>query len=251
MLNKLNLSCGCIFNHNCSTFNKRKNKETATIVQSPLRKMPFVCYQTINFRGKKTFDETKSQQLGITNLHTLRENGVRGESLSVKKNKHFLPKIKDCGITQIIDLKTADFSNKFGETAKSYGLEYHHYPIDSSVTPTREIIDNLPSLFEDINRGNFYISCAQGMHRTDIAMALNYIFNPLSEQTPPVLYGHQTEKGLRSDDIMKRVNSVFRELNESDKEKLGLKNFDEEAFKKRKSRLLDFNLKYNKDFKGQ
>ena len=165
-----------------------------------------------NFCAKdKTFNLRGIESLEIPNLHATGENGVRGESLSKKGNKKYAPLIKEHGITQIIDLKTTDYSPKFENYINSQGLIYNHYPIDSEKVSAREIIDNLPKMFEQINKGNFYISCAQGLHRTDIAMTLNYFFNPEADSEPPVLYGHKTEKGLRFDDIFRAYSFKGRQ----------------------------------------
>lgn len=41
-----------------------------------------------------------------------------------------------------------------------------------------QIISSLPLLFELMDKGGFYIACAMGRHRTDIAIALYYVMHP-------------------------------------------------------------------------
>ena len=182
-------------------------------------------------------------KLGIPNLRKVSENGVRGESLSKKSNKAFLEKMTSLGITTILDLRTADHSDRFSEFCKRNGLEYFHFPIDKAQTDCRLIIDNLPKMIDLINNSRFYIACAQGLHRTDIALALTYVFDR-KKDVPPLLYGHILEHGLREEDIARRLNNVFQNLQDEDRVKLGLEDFTQEEFKSRKKRLLAYSRQY-------
>ena len=201
----------------------------------------YYAYYPVKLHNKPKNNLKNILKLPIQNLHIINGTSVRGESLSHKKNIKYLSAMKNYGIKQIIDLKTADFSGKFLILANKNGLDYHHYEIDSQVTPTREIIDKLPSFFEQMNKGHYYIACAQGMHRTDIAMSINYVFNPKASSEPPVLYGHKTKNGLRFNDIATRLNSIYKELTLEDRKKLGLENFDENTFKTKKKALISKN----------
>lgn len=188
--------------------------------------------------NNKIYEILKSN---IPNFYFLPNNSARGESLSHKNNKNMLPIIKACGIERIIDLKTTDFNSNFEDLVTKNNMCYYHFPIDSYTTSTKEIIKNLPAFFEQINKGHYYIACAQGLHRTDIAMSINYVFNPKASHIPPILYGHRNKKGLRMDDIAKRLNSIYKELSDEDKIRLGYKNFDEKIFKAKKKMLFQYN----------
>ncbi|MBQ7450583.1 hypothetical protein IJS77_04130 [bacterium] len=205
--------------------------------------------RTYNFNSRKNtvkFCAVNSSEgiesLNIPNIHSLPNCSARGECLYHKNNKSMLPLIRNYGINQIIDLKTADFNENFRDFVRRNNMDYHAFPIDAGTTPTRQIINSLPSFFEQINKGHYYIACAQGMHRTDIALSINYVFNPQRSQTPPILYGHRRRNGLRTDDIVKRLNNIFKELTDLDKIKIGYKNFDENIFKALKKMLFRFNL---------
>ena len=139
----------------------------------------------------------------------------------------------------MLDLRTADHSDRFGEFCRQNGLEYFHFPIDKAQTDCRTIIDNLPKMIDLMNNSRFYIACAQGLHRTDIALALTYVFD-CNKDVPPLLVGHIRERGLREEDIARRLNSVFQNLQPEDRGKLGLENFPLDVFKCRKKRLLAF-----------
>lgn len=201
----------------------------------------------ISFKSSKKPISKEILNLNIPNLRFINDNCVRGESLSSKRNKHKLEVLKNFGLEQVIDLRTSDHSDKFRDYVEHNGVKYSHFPIDAEVMSTREIIDFLPDFFNAINKGNFYIACAQGLHRTDIALAINYLFNEKAEE-PPILYGHQTTKGVRVDDIFQRTNAIFKNLNEEDRNKLNLNDYDETAYKDKKTKLMEINNIYNKKF---
>ncbi len=181
--------------------------------------------------------------IDIPNLHSLDSQGLRGESLSIKKNQRFLPALKNLGIKHIIDLKTSDFSKNFQYKVEENSMTYLHFPMDAKNTSDRQIIEILPELFNIINNGDFYIACAQGLHRTDIALSVNYIFNKNETGNPPILYGHIENSSVRFSDIFRRTNSIFNSLTDEDRKKLGLEDFDEEKYKAKKKELMDFNMK--------
>ena len=198
-------------------------------------------YPFIAFCGKEEHRNYNNVKVDIPNFHSVNGKGLRGESLSIKRNSKFLPLLHDLGIKHIIDLKTSDFSKNFQANVEKNSMTYSHFPIDSEKTSDREIINNLPELFEIINNGDFYIACAQGLHRTDIALAINYIFNKDAIENPPILYGHLEKSSVRVSDIFRRTNSIFKSLTGEDRKKLGLENFDENKYKAKKKELMEFN----------
>lgn len=179
----------------------------------------------------------------IPNLSQIGPNEYRGEALSSPKNRKFLNKISLCGVKTIIDLRDKFNSKDYPSLCEKFNINYVNIPIDASSVPTRQIVDSLPELFEKINSGNFYIHCAQGLHRTDIALALNYVFNPKSDN-PPVLPGHYRNGEFKFEDISRRLNSVKNALTEEDMRKIGLKSEDfDKTFKNRKKELIEYNKK--------
>lgn len=152
-------------------------------------------------------------ELKIDNLYPTINGGYRGCSLSSKRNSWSLPKFFEAGIETIIDLRTADHTDRFRRQCEEVGFEYYHFPLDSKNTPTEEIVVFLPELIRIIDRGNFYIACAMGLHRTDIALSLYYLFNPNQEIPIPELIGHKLDNGeLKYEDIFRRANAVFNAL---------------------------------------
>ena len=110
------------------------------------------------------------------------------------------------GVRRIIDLRTADHSDKLPSACSLLGLEYAHVPVDSMVQRAAALAERLPTLFRMLDEDGFYISCQQGRHRTDIALALYYFFHNASEV--PVMIGHIKDGKLRCDDIMRRINAM-------------------------------------------
>ena len=144
-------------NINTKILNDNKNDEINSITNKT----------DISFKGLNTKYITLGiDKLNIPNLHILSNFSVRGESLSNKNNKRFIPLVKRYGIEQIIDLKTTDYSENFEKLIRTAKMDYHHYPIDSSTISSREIINILPDFFEQINnyhslylvRGRNYVS---------------------------------------------------------------------------------------------
>lgn len=206
-------------------------------------------FPNISFKGNKQVIDTKRIcELDIPNIRCANKSGVRGESLSHKRNRKFIPLMKEAGVKQVIDLKTADHSSNFKELVENNGLKYSHFPMDSENTTDEQIIEYLPEFFKAINDGDFYIACAQGMHRTDIALTVNYFFNKDAEQEPPILHGHQSKNGVRYSDIFRRTNSIFKSLTPESRAILGLEDFDEKKYKEKKSQLVQINDEYNRSF---
>lgn len=154
-------------------------------------------------------------ELKIDNLHPTINGGYRGCSLSSKRNLWALPTFLEAGITTIIDLRTADHTDRFRRQCQDLGFEYYHFPLDSKNTPTEQIVAFLPELIRVIDKGDFYIACAMGLHRTDIALSLYYLFSRNQEAPIPELVGHKLDNGeLKYEDIFRRANAVFKAIND-------------------------------------
>lgn len=193
-------------------------------------------------KRRRKINWDKISGMRITNLAFVDKKGVRGETLSSKRNRHYLFDLKGCGIENVIDLREKYVNTRYADFCKNAGLQYFNIPIDSSTVSDEEIIENLPLLINLINGGNFYISCAQGLHRTDIALALNYVFNPKSK-IPPLMLGHFRGNGLKSEDIIRRINSIAKKASEQDIKKMGWECSDkfQEEFHARKKELVQYN----------
>ena len=151
-------------------------------------------------------DYSEIDSCGIWNLAPVFGRGLRGETLSAGRTRRWVESVMRMGVRRIIDLRTADHSDRLPSACSLLGLEYAHVAVDSMVQSPAALAERLPTLFKMLDEDGFYISCQQGRHRTDIALALYYFFHNASEV--PVMIGHIKDGQLRCDDIMRRINAM-------------------------------------------
>lgn len=206
----------------------------------------------MDFMGHTTVPKSESSQnqtsheisasilsLPIANISRVNDHIIRGETLWASRNRRYLQEVKDAGIEVIIDFRTADFTEKFSELCGRIGLEYRHYPIDKANQSDDELWRVLPEMFDLLDNRNCYISCQQGLHRTDIALAIYFMFH--CPETVPKLIGHIKKGTLRCDDVMRRINSLYKALTQETAEKAGLPQISETEFQLRRKMLLNGN----------
>ena len=184
------------------------------------------------------------KQYPIVDLAPVYDKGVRGRTMSGRGSNWLLAKVRDAGVKVIIDLRTADHTDRYDRNVADAGLEYHSLPIDSRNTDVHQIISSLPLLFELMDKGGFYIACAMGRHRTDIAIALYYVMHPsVPFEEVPEMRGHRNveKKEFRCDDIATRLNSIIKAITPDELAMLGLPADYEAEFLRRKKHLFDVN----------
>ena len=177
----------------------------------------------------------------IQNIDTA-YGGVRGTTLSFRHNMRYWQTVVDSGIRTIIELRDEDHSDRLCRMCEIHGIRYFAFPMDSHSVPNEVIASRLQEFFELIDNGDFYIACAMGLHRTDMALAIYWMFHGADcGLNPPVLKGH-TESGEL---ILNRLqNKVFRRLNSlytylTDNNIIPV--LDRTTFAQRKRDLIDFN----------
>ena len=178
-------------------------------------------------------DIAKLSELGIRNVHSVFGRGVRGETLA--RGCHMgqtLEDVKAAGVRTIIDLRTADHNDKLCRRCFDIGICYLHVPTDAKTMGSEELAATLPTLFDAIDGNGFYLSCQQGLHRTDIALALYFFYHDDCEV--PQMVGHCTKAFLRCDDIMRRINMMRPFFPET----------TEVMFAERRKRFLAFNRNF-------
>lgn len=215
---------------------RNKIKPNAGIMTHNLSfvKQPNVLYETL-------------RQNPIVDLAPVYDRGVRGRTLSARGSNWLLAKLRESGVKTIIDLRTADHTDRYDNSVADVGLEYHNIPIDSRNTDVHQIIASLPTLFSLMDRGDFYISCAMGRHRTDIAIALYYVLHPsVPFEYVPKMKGHRNieKKSFRCEDIATRLNSVMKAMSPDEFKLLGLSANYELEFNRRKKHLFDVNRNF-------
>ena len=175
-------------------YENNKNNFVSKIDTGALEILSVYNKHNINFKQmslqKAIITKDMVNSYRVPNLNVVENCGLRGETLSSRKNRWFLDKLKMLGVTDVIDLRDMYSSEQYPEMCQTAGVKYHSIPIDSFRIDTRKIIDKMPELFNILDNKNYYIACALGLHRTDIALAINYFFNPLEHEVP-TMYGHQ------------------------------------------------------------
>ena len=168
--------------------------------------------------------------LGIGNLRSVFGRGARGETLAHGRHMgRTIEGVREAGLRTVVDLRTADHNGKLSRRCAEVGLAYWHLPVDARTVGPEALSAVLPRLFRILDGDGFYLSCQQGLHRTDIALALYYFFHAPDEI--PEMVGHRTKGFLRCDDIMRRINAMRPFFPET----------DESAFAERRKRFLAFN----------
>lgn len=182
-------------------------------------------------------DTERILKLNIENIDTV-YRGVRGTTLSSRRNLRFWPRIKDYGVRTIIELRCDDHSNRLSQLCEQHGLNYFEFPIDSRTVSDEAIAEKLPDFFKVIDEGDFYIACAMGLHRTDIALSVYWMFHGADKGLPPpYLKGHVVDGKLLlerlNNKVYRRLNSLYAYLTEMKMPDLP----HEDIFKQRKSAL--------------
>ena len=83
---------------------------------------------------------------------------------------------------------------------------------------------------------DFYIACAMGLHRTDIALCTYWMFYAADKGiAPPSIRGYWQEDGHNANKIMRVLNAFYQYLTEQD----GKEPMPIEVFKERKKMIND------------
>ncbi|MCM1009506.1 MAG: hypothetical protein NC390_01330 [Fusobacterium sp.] len=180
------------------------------------------------------------KQLGIKNFRLVDSSSVRGQSL-FNKPKQVFDELRESGIETVIDFRIEGSSeSKYARKCEANGLEYFNFKIKENMSmfnprgtskesfeefrANREVfVKDLDKFFKLMERGRVYMACLLGLHRTDLAVSLNYLLNPKEPQTPPSLSHmfHKNEQNMTN----KRIGSVknlVKNLSEDNRVFLGL-----------------------------
>ena len=180
----------------------------------------------------------------IQNIATV-YGGVRGTTLSSRHNMRHWQTVVDSGIRTIRELRDEDHSDRLCRMCEIHGIRYFAFPMDSHSVPNEVIASRLQEFFELIDNGDFYIACAMGLHRTDMALSIYWMFHGVDNgMNSPILRGHIVDGEL----VLDRLNNkVFRRLNSlyaylMDNNVIHIPN--RETFAQRKKDLIDFNRRH-------
>jgi hypothetical protein len=157
--------------------------------------------------------------------------GVRGRSMSSKGLGMVWPTIKEAGVKTVIELRCFDDSKKLPIICEKYGIDYFRFPIDRKVRNIEEIIAAFPRFCELIDKGDFYMACYHGLHRTDIAVSLYWVFYGADRGIePPQIRGYREDEGRDTSKIMRVLNAMYARMTEIN----GVEPMPAEVFKERK-----------------
>ena len=179
-------------------------------------------------------------QTGIPDIAPVYE-GVRGRTMSSRHQAYAWPAIKEAGVKTIIDLREMDKSDKLPYLCNDHGLEYFHYPIDNHVRTIAQMVELFPQFCELIDKGDFYIACAMGLHRTDIALCTYWVFYAADKGiAPPPIRGYRQEDGHNTNKILRVLNAFYKYKTENEsKEPMPI-----EVFKERKKVINELSKKH-------
>lgn len=162
--------------------------------------------------------------------------GVRGRTMSSVHQKFAWPVIRECGVRTIIDLREDGVYTRMQGLCDQYGMDYFYYPVDTKGTLIKDMVDLFPELCRRIDAGNFYIACAMGLHRTDIALCCYWTFYAADRGIePPQIRGYHRSQGHNTDKIMRVLNAFYNYLCETD----GKPPFPQETLNQRKKIIVE------------
>ena len=157
--------------------------------------------------------------------------GVRGRTISSRKQAYAWNTLVASGIKQVIDLRKDYTEDRYPELCREYGVDYFHYPIDSDADTISEMVENFSKFCEKIDQGDFYIACAMGLHRTDIALCIYWVFYAADKGIdPPSIMGYKEKDGHNTSKIMRALNAFYLRKTELN----GIEPMPIEVFKQRK-----------------
>lgn len=141
--------------------------------------------------------------------------GVRGRTMSSAHQTYAWPKIIEAGIRTVIDLREDGIHTKLKSQCEKYGAEYFYFPVDKNTRHMKEMIELFPDFCKKIDAGHFYIACAMGLHRTDIALCCYWMFYAADKRiVPPQIRGYRKDEGHNTAKIMRVINAFYKVYNE-------------------------------------
>ena len=171
------------------------------------------------------------QQTCIPDLASV-YGGARGRTMSSRHQVYAWRALKEAGVKTIIDLRLTDHTDRLSALCMEYGMRYFHFPVDTSAEAVEQMVELFPQLCELIDAGDFYIACAMGLHRTDIALNAYWLFHGANKGLqPPEIRGYRQEDGHTTDKLNRVINALYVAFTERN----GLEPMSQQLFKERKA----------------
>ena len=176
------------------------------------------------------------------------DNGVRGKTPLAGKEKRLswcFDKLKESGIRTVIDLRSkGECSSKARELLSDKGLNYVNFPVEDGEW-TNDSLGNITSYINAVNDGDFYVGCANGESRTDLAMAINYLLNPKAKNIPIFYFSSASSTRVSVGENMTQIYGLIKQNPEIVKD-WGWNNFEQfnDSYSKKLNNLVKtFNIK--------
>ena len=137
--------------------------------------------------------------------------GVRGRTMSSVHQIYAWPKIIEAGIRIVIDLREDGIYTRLKSLCEKYGAEYFYFPVDKKTKHVKEMVELFPDFCKRIDAGHFYIACAMGLHRTDIALCCYWMFYAADKGiVPPQIRGYRKDEGHDIAKVMRVINAFYK-----------------------------------------
>lgn len=160
--------------------------------------------------------------------------GARGRTMSSRHQAYAWAALQQSGVTTIIDLREKDKTERLPALCEEFGMRYFHYPVDTSADAITQMVERFPQLCEHLDAGDFYIACAMGLHRTDIALCTYWMFHGADRSLPPPqIRGYRLEDGHTTDKLNRVLNAFYAAYTEQ----YGTEPLTPTVFKERKAIL--------------
>lgn len=189
--------------------------------------------------SEKMIDIERIIQTGIPDIAPV-YGGVRGRTISSHKQAYAWKEVAAAGLKQVIDLRKDYSADRYPDLCRRYDVDYFHYPIASDRETIARMVEQFPLFCEKIDKGEFYIACAMGLHRTDIALCLYWVFYAADKGiAPPPIRGYRLEDGHDTNKIMRVLNAFYQYKSETE----GKDPMPIEVFKERKKVINELSMR--------
>lgn len=158
--------------------------------------------------------------------------GVRGRTMSSRHQLYAWQALHEAGVRTIINLRQTDHTDRLPTLCEEYGMRYFHYPVDTSAEAIAQMAKLFPQFCRMIDEGDFYIACAMGLHRTDIALNAYWLFYGADHGLyPPAILGYRQEDGHSLDKLNRVLNALYAAFTIQN----GIEPMPQQVFTKRKA----------------
>ena len=204
--------------------------------------------------SKKTANiQTIMDMLPAGNRRTVGNTSIAGPTFS-NKSMEELKALKDAGITDIVDFR-AEATPEFSERCQHLGFNFTNFPLElmsnfsssnifipngnARTKVSDNFVKNLKNFFEIVNKGNVYMGCKYGVHRTNTGVLLNYLLNPKQYPAPKMLNIDGENKKTLINQTINGVMKIIRRLSPEQRAELQIANdFEKNIFPKKIGNLL-------------